>query len=301
MSMLHKFRFHFTLFLFFALHNFVVSAQKSAGNSAWTKYRHEVSFGYGFNTLLANLGESDQLGLTFMLQRSTLNANYRYYLKKKIALRGSVSHAYARKNDKKGVEDLLDRAWNMPIDYKTSLSEFAFFGEYHVFDETNLGKRKSRVRRARGGMSKAMNLGLSFFGGPALTYFRPVGEYQGSMVELRPINSNPGTDLNAPDYKRVNFHFPIGTNVRFVFDENLRLGFEFGYRLGVRDYMNNVSAVYYRDGKPAQDYTDFDDPNFAGGYVTFAKEEAPVGILASENGRRNYFFGMFTLAYRIKS
>ncbi len=52
------------------------------GNTAWTKYKHEISVGYGFNTFLASIGANDKIGTRFMLQRSTFNASYRYYLKK---------------------------------------------------------------------------------------------------------------------------------------------------------------------------------------------------------------------------
>ena len=95
-------------------------------------------------------------------------------------------------------------------------------------------------------------------------------------------------------------HIPVGLNARILLSENWRAGLEFGYRIGFRDYVNNVSGVYAKD----EDFTNPDpftpdDKYF--GVITYAKEEAPIADLASDSGRRGFFFGFVTLAYRIKA
>lgn len=86
-----------------------------------------------------------------------------------------------------------------------------------------------------------------------------------------------------------------------ILTENWRVGLELGYRIGINEYIDNVSGVYYKD--PTRQNL---DPEFAAdpqmvGTMIFSKEKAPIAELASESGKRNYFFGLITLSYRIKS
>ena len=69
--------------------SFTTIAQRG-GDTLWTKYRHEVSAGYGVNNLFATLGERDNLGVKYILQRSTFNGLYRYYFSKKTLLFAAV-------------------------------------------------------------------------------------------------------------------------------------------------------------------------------------------------------------------
>lgn len=273
----------------------VLAYAQRGGNTAWTKYRHEVSLGYGMNNLFANLGERDSPVLTTVFQRSTFNASYRYFFLKHFAARGSFSHGFARKNDK-ALEE-FERV-NARLDYLSSLSEFAVMAEYHVIDETTKGKR-GKVRRARGGMSRGLNVGVSFFAGVGLSYFRPYGEYFGEKVEFKPI-SDPLPVPNNTQYKRTRLAFPVGAQVRLLAGESWRIGLEGGYRFALNEYINYVSGVYYVDEDAQVIDQQVPDRSYVGN-ITFAPERTPVSELASEKGKRNYLFVMLTLSYRIKS
>lgn len=266
------------------------------GNTALRKYRHEASLGYGMNNLFANLGERDKPVAITVFQRSTFNASYRYFFLKNFAARGSFSHGYARKNDKAIPEN--DVRNNVRIDYAASITEFAGMVEYHIMDETTKGRR-GKVRRARGGMSTGLNLGVSVFAGVGLSYFRPYGEYFGDEVVFRPISA-PLTIPNTASYRQLRIHFPVGGQVRIIATENWRVGLEGGYRIGLSDYINNVSGVYYREEGVGLSDPFAPDPQYVGN-ITFAKEEAPISQLASESGKRNYLFVLLTLSYRFKS
>lgn len=277
----------------------VAQAQRG-GNAAWKNYRHEVAVGYGYNTLFSKLGTRDNLGVGFMIQRSTFNASYRYFFLKHFAARATMSHHYARKNDKDN-ENPLFFTNNQPLDYKTTFSEFGGVVEFHILDEVGNKKRKGKVRRARGGMSRGLNAGLSIYAGFAVDYFRPYGEFQGARVIIRPANDNPGYITNTLEYKRLNMHIPVGATARLTFSEHWSFGVEAGYRIGFRDYVDNVSAVYYEDGPPSG-RSIFPDENYTGGNVTFADDPSVgLGALVGENGRRNYFFAQFMLGYRFKT
>ena len=269
-----------------------VAAKAQKGNQARKKYHHEASIGFGFNSFLASIGDDDKFGTRFLLQRSTVNASYRCFFTKHWAARGSFSHAYSRKNDKTNVDPARI---NSRLDYEMTLSEFGGMIEYHIFDETH-----AELRRARVGISKGPKLGVSLFVGAAVDYMRPYAELFGSKMVLKQYSPNAGF-VSPKDYKKINFHFPVGAQVRLVVAEDWRIGFEAGYRLGVRDYIGNVSTVYYVDENPQAQNSDFTDTKFTGEYVTLDKEKAPIGSLASQGGRKNYFFGLMTLAYRIKS
>lgn len=290
----------------FILFSFATQAQ--VGNQSWKKYRHEASIGYGFNSFLAAIGDDDKFGTAFLLQRSTVNASYRYYLSKHWAVRGSLSHAYSRKNDKENVEPARI---NSRLNYQMTLSEFSSIIEYHIFDETHYGSIKSEARRGTRGVSERKKIGVSLFAGAALNYMRPYAEQYGNRMVLKHYSSNAGL-VSPKDYSKLNVHFPVGMNVRLVLTSNWRIGVEAGYRLGIRDYIGNVSTVYYADGNPraqsspeawtiAAQSSAYTDSDFSGEYVSLDKETAPVSSLASESGRKNYFFGLLTLAYRIKS
>lgn len=271
---------------------------KAQGSDAWKRYRHDFTIGYGFNSLLSSIGEKDNIGLTFALQRSSFNASYRYFLLKNVAVRGSFSQMYCRKNDK----DLnRDSRNNLRIDYETSLSEVALVGEYHFFDETGKS-HKGKTRRARGGINKLAKFGVSVYGGVAGTYFTPKGEYFGNRVFLRPLNDAPGYDPDVSKYARFNIYFPVGTNIRLVVSESWRVGVDLGYRFGVRPYVNNVSGIYYEDDVSQQSLPGVDWPDYLyAGYVHFSDEDKTIDQLTFERGKRGYFVGLITLSYRLKT
>ncbi len=273
----------------------VPSFSQRGGYTAWKKYRHEAAVGVGVNSVFANLGERDALGLVYVMQRSTFNGTYRYYFMKHFAARGSVTHGYSRKNDKS--LSLADRL-NERVDYMSTITEFAGMAEYHIIDETTKGRR-GKVRRSRGGMSKGLNMGVSAFAGFGLSYIRPFGELHGRKMEFKPI-TNPLTVPNTDRYNRMHLHIPVGLNARVLINGNWKVGLEVGYRLGFRDYVDNVSGVYAVD----EDFLNPDDgspdPQYFG-LITFAKEEAPIADLASDTGRRGYVFGFVTLDYRLKT
>lgn len=267
-------------------------------SNVWKKYRHDFTVGYGYNTLLATVGEKDNIGFDYMLQRSSFNLSYRYFIFNHFAIRGEFSQLYARKNDKDLNRDNRD---NLRIDYETSMSEFGAIAEFHLFDET--GKAQlGKTSRARGGISKLANFGVSVYAGIAGTYFKPVGEFVGQKVYLRPLNDNPGYNLDVSAYPRWNLHFPVGANIRLVLTENWRVGIDAGYRFGIRPYIDNVSGVYYDadiapEGLPMNSWPDY---TYAG-YVHFDDERKSISDLQLQSGRQGYFVGMLTVSYRLKT
>ena len=273
----------------------VMAFAQRGGNTGWKKFRHEASIGYGVNSVYASLGERKNIGPAYLMQRSAFNGTYRYYFMRFFAVRGSMTYGYCRKNDKS--LQYNDRA-NVRLDYLSSVTEFAAMGEYHLIDETTKG-RKSKVRRARGGTTKGLNMGISAFAGIGLSHFRPYAELQGQKMEFKPI-TEPLTIPNDDRYKRFHVHVHVGLDARLLINENWRAGVELGYRFGFRDYVNNVSGVYSANSE-FKNADPFSPDNEYFGTITFAKEKAPIADLASENGRRNYIIGFITLAYRLKS
>jgi hypothetical protein len=286
------------LFSIFLLFFCLLEKANAQGSDAWKRYRHDFTVGYGFNSLLSSIGEKDNIGLAFALQRSSFNLSYRYFLLKNVAVRGGFSQMYCRKNDKDVNRDSRN---NLRMDYETSMSEISLVGEYHFFDETGKS-HKGKTRRARGGITRIAKFGVSVYGGVALSLFNPQGEYVGNRVYLRPVNDNPGYDTDVDKYAKFNIYFPVGTNVRWVVSESWRVGVDLGYRFGVRPYVNNVSAVYYEDdvsqvGIPGESWPDY---RYAG-YVHFADEDKTIEQLTFERGKRGYFVGLITLSYRLKT
>lgn len=283
-----------------SLISFMLLAQMSfaQGSNAWKRYRHDFTVGYGFNNMLATLGEKDNLGLAFALQRSSMSFSYRYFILNHVSVRAQFAHLYCRKNDK----DLnRDSRENLRIDYETSMTEFGFMGEYHLFDET-VKAHSGRTSRARGGIARFAKYGVSFYAGVDGAYFRPYGEYLGNRVYLTPVNDNPGYNTNVSYYKNFNIVFPVGTNVRLVLSENWRIGVDLGYRFGFNSYINDESSVYFDknvnlNSLPSTSWPD----SYYAGKVFFGKENQSTSQLSLQSGRRGYFLGLVTLSYRLKT
>lgn len=273
-------------------------AQSQVRSDVWKTYRHEVGVGYGYNSIYAKLGENDKLGANLILQRSTFNANYRFYIFRFLSARANFTHGFVRKNDKS--ENRVDRA-NLRVDYKASFTEFSGLLEFHFFDETSTDG-VGRQRRARGGLQRALALGVSVYAGVALDFIRPYGEYYGDRVEFKPLNDNPGIDPDVQSYDRSHFHIPVGVNLRYVIDKNWRLGLDVGYRIGFRSYIDHTSGVHYRDSEDQNVPNTYADRSFLG-YVSYADGESEdnSGVPRTQgDGRTGYWVGLITLSYRIK-
>jgi len=281
--------------IFFLVFSMYSSAQRSDG---WKSFRHEVSGGFGANTLLWNIGESDKFLVRKVSQRISGNLSYRYYVLRKVAIRASFGHNYSRKNDKSENRDDRDI---LRVDYKTSTSELFLMAEYHFLNELGAagGGAMKRSRLSRSGKN-----GLYVGAGIGMFYFRPKGEYNGRVVELRPIGEEGIDSISTARYDNWQLAIPVHLGYRYVIDENWRIGFEVGLRYSLNNYINKSSTINFNDDLA-------DEEGYNGGFwnqpylgVThFEPDAIPINDLQSggnSDGVRMYFSALLTLSYRFE-
>ena len=80
------------------------------------------------------------------------------------------------------------------------------------------------------------------FGGFNIFYFNPKTEYQGEMVELRPLGTEG--QFRGEEYFSVNGGLAYGLGIKFSLSYELSLNFELNARTLFTDYLDDVSMVY---------------------------------------------------------
>ncbi len=76
------------------------------------------------------------------------------------------------------------------------------------------------------------------FGGIAGVYYNPKTSYNGSMVALRPLQTE------GKSYSPVTAAVPLGLGFLFTLNKHHRIGWEFNWRTTFTDYLDDVSGNY---------------------------------------------------------
>ncbi len=76
------------------------------------------------------------------------------------------------------------------------------------------------------------------FTGAGAAKFNPVADYNGSEVELQPLQTE------AVDYKKYAISVPYGAGVKYNLKGNWNLIGEIGYRTAFTDYLDDISGRY---------------------------------------------------------
>ena len=115
------------------------------------------------------------------------------------------------------------------LNFRSNITEFALTGELNLFKLVNY--------QDRGVMPY-------LFGGVALFHFNPETKFDGDYIELQPLGTEgqglPGYD--AP-YQLTQLALPLGLGVKFMLNETITLGLEFGGRKLFTDYLDDVSDM----------------------------------------------------------
>jgi hypothetical protein len=76
------------------------------------------------------------------------------------------------------------------------------------------------------------------FAGVAGYYHNPRTLYQGSWVNLQPLQTE------GVQYKKIGVSIPLGIGLLFTLEKRHRIGWEFNWRTTFTDYLDDVSTVY---------------------------------------------------------
>ncbi len=161
-----------------------------------------------------------------LLMRTNFNSRF--------AFRTSLSQATLIGNDAYSIDDGRNRR---NLSFKSPLTEAAGIFEYNFF----------RFGNYRGGRSFTPFVGL----GVSVFKFNPKGFYQGEWVDLQPLSTEGQGLPEYPEkkpYNLVGVGMPFIIGFKFAPSKQIRIAFEYGYRLTQTDYIDDVSTTYINNG-----------------------------------------------------
>lgn len=216
--------------------------------SHWRKLRHEVIFGVGTTNFMGELGGADQAGTHFARDfeisytRPLLHAGYRYKLSPSFSVKAGVWYGWVYGDDAK-TADIHRNARN--LSFRSPIVELGGNIEYHIIKE-KFGHRYD-LRRIRG---KGNTPSLYVFTGVNGFWFNPKAKYvDGSWVALQPLGTEGQGIIDTRDpYSRISWSVPVGFGMNFLIDRNWGVGFEYGVRYAMTDYIDDVSTTYIDQG-----------------------------------------------------
>lgn len=165
----------------------------------------------------------NEFGLYFKEISPAFGAFGRFNLNSAIALRLGANLGTVMADDAShGRED-------RGLSFRSKITEFSLVGEVNLF---HLGAYEDR------GMIPYV------FGGVAVFKFNPETKFDGDYVELQPLGTEgqglPGYE--AP-YNLTQVSIPLGVGLKFLINETITVGLEFGGRKLFTDYLDDVSST----------------------------------------------------------
>lgn len=153
----------------------------------------------------------------------------RYNINTRFVNRIGLSYGKVSANDQSS-PDPYERARN--LSFSSNIFELSDVVEFNFF---KYDKRKPRLA-----FTPYIFAGVSGF------YFNPKAEYDGTTYSLQPIGTEGQNDPNSgkKKYVRVSLAIPVGGGFKYSFSPAWALGFEFGFRKTLTDYLDDVSGTY---------------------------------------------------------
>jgi hypothetical protein len=151
-----------------------------------------------------------------------------------MSYKGSLYYGTVSGDDKTSV---LNKERN--LSFKSGLFEFSTQLEWNMF-----GFQPEPQRRGRG---KGMAFTPILFAGVSVFKYNPKALYLGEWRELQPLRTEgQGTTAfnSRKKYSLTQIAFPIGAGFKFAASRTISVGFEWGARYALTDYIDDVSTTY---------------------------------------------------------
>ena len=148
----------------------------------------------------------------------------RYDLSEHLSARSYLTLTSLKADDKKGTASMQLRNLN----FQTKLFDWELTAQYNIFSLNDKWWTPY------------------VFAGVGLYHYNPyTKDNSGKKTFLKPLSTEGEGFINGvKNYKLTNFSLPIGIGIDYALNENMRLGFEFGYRKIFTDYLDDVSKNY---------------------------------------------------------
>lgn len=287
----------------------VTIVSTSVYSQSWRFYRHEVFAGIGPSAFLGDLGGGKGVGthgpkdLNFRSTRFATTMGYKYMIHPYFSVTGSINIGMVSGDDALSKEDIR---FNRNLNFRSMIYEFSVMGEFYPWQERNYHAYRIRTVRGR----KVRNFSPYLFAGVGFFLFNPKAKYEGNWVALQPLGTEGQGLPGMPDkYKRYSIAFPFGLGIKYSIDKHWSVGFQYGLRYTLTDYIDDVSGNYYHADEIADANGDV-----AGELSNRAlnPEDGWFGVINYADGTSNYLqrgdpnnkdfynFAIFTVHYRFR-
>ncbi|CAN5903685.1 hypothetical protein BH11BAC7_BH11BAC7_31620 [soil metagenome] len=242
-------------------------------------YRWEVGMDIGAANFLGDLGGANQIGTHFVkdlelsLTRTALGAHVRYRSNRYLAYRANFMYGKINGNDALTAERYRH---NRNLNFKSNIFEFSTVLEFYISKE-----RPGHVynyKKVKG--LRHIDIQTYAFVGIGGFYYNPKSIRAGQWYELRPLHTEgQGFKPGTKSYSKFSLSIPMGLGFKYALNRRWNIGLEYGLRLTMTDYIDDVSTVYV---DPALLTANL-DPQTAAAAIYFAN---PGGydISAADNG-----------------
>jgi hypothetical protein len=222
-----------------------VEAQYFRQSNYWKTHRRELSLGFGISNFLGELGGRNQIGSPFVWDlelsqtRPAVHVDYRYYLARKMAIRGRATYGVLAGNDNLTSEVFRQ---NRNLSFRSDVYEASLVYEFHMFSE-ELGHIYD-LRGVQG--TKSSRVGFYAFVGIGGLYFDPKTQFENKWVRLKPLSTEgQGLPGGPEEYNNFSLCVPMGVGVRRALNKTLSFGLELQYTKTFTDYIDDVSTEYF--------------------------------------------------------
>jgi hypothetical protein len=138
---------------------------------------------------------------------------------------------------------------------------------------------------------KEFPLSLFSFVGLGITTNSPTALYQGSYVDLRPLQTE------AVSYSPVAAVIPIGLGIGYRFNEFFSSSFSVGYRYSFTDYLDDVSTTYVGDAQFSNQIAK--DLQYRGDEVPFGRYYGEGSKRGNPDSNDGYMIASLRVEYKI--
>lgn len=150
----------------------------------------------------------------------------RYDLAEHLTARSYLTLTSLKADDKKGTASMQQRNLN----FQTKLFDWELTAQYHLFSLNDKWWTPY------------------VFAGIGLYHYKPYTK-DSVKIFLKPLSTEgEGFAPGVKEYKLTGFSLPFGLGIDYALNEDMRIGFEFGYRKIFTDYLDDVSGNYVDKG-----------------------------------------------------
>lgn len=237
------------LFFVFLAGSFASFAQHTNFNTQknWSLNKKEILFGVGATQFTGDLGGRDRIGKDYSLVDIDFPATgvggmvgYRFRFHPMWATVTTLNFMWLRGNDAL-TNEIIRNSRN--LHFRSFTFELQQRIEFIIYANEKFG---ARYKLPGHKYFKDQNFRVYAYTGAGVCYFNPQAQYNGSWVNLNPLNTEgQGLQGGPKDYLGITATIPFGIGFRIGLGQMWRMGIEATYIKTFSDYIDDVHGVYY--------------------------------------------------------